>query len=88
MPPRTSSITSNYAQLDANSDKFNLSLGDAAGMSNANMKNLAEMAGIHGGDQRDGKANRVAQFSTDDHLYVTGAGRVLEKNAELYRRLA
>lgn len=80
MPPRTSSITSNYDQLDANSDKFNLSLGDAAGMSNANMKNLAEMAGIHGGDKRDGKANRVAQFSTDDHLYVTGAGRVLEKD--------
>ena len=87
MPPRTSSITSNYAQLDANSDKFNLSLGDAAGMSNANMKNLAEMAGIHGGDQRDGKANRVAQFSTDDHLYVTGAGRVLEKDGGEFNTL-
>lgn len=49
-------------------------------MGNANMQNMAEMAGRHGGDERDGKANRVAQYSTDDHLYVTGAGRVLEKD--------
>jgi hypothetical protein len=75
-----SSITYDYSTLDANSDKFNLTTGDAGGMDNANMKNIAEMAGIHGGDQRDGKANRVAQFSTDDHLYVTGAGRILEKD--------
>jgi len=62
------------------SDKFNLTMGDAGGMSNANMQNMAETAGIHGGDERDGKANRVAQYSTDDHLYVTGAGRILEKD--------
>jgi hypothetical protein len=72
-------LNPNYATLDPNSDKFNLSTSKNI-MENANMKNLEEMAGIHGGDQRDGKANRVAQYSTDDHLYVTGAGRVLEKD--------
>lgn len=55
-------------------------LGNTGGMANANMQNMAEVAGKHGGDQRDGQANRVAQYSTDDHLYVTGAGRVLEKD--------
>jgi len=72
--------TMDYSKLAADGDKFNLSLGNSGGMDNANMQNLAELAGIHGGDQRDGKANRVAQYSTDDHLYVTGAGRILEKD--------
>jgi len=73
-------VTTDYSKLDANSDKFNVDTGNMGGMGNANMENMAEMAGIHGGDQRDGKANRVAQYSTDDHLYVTGAGRILEKD--------
>jgi len=75
-----SAAVADYGLLDPNSDKYNLSLGNTGGMNNSNMQNLAELAGIHGGDERDGKANRVAQFSTDDHLYVTGAGRVLEKD--------
>ena len=74
------SVTYDYSTLDASSDKFNLTPEGTPVMENANMKNLTEMAGIHGGDQRDGKANRVAQYSTDDHLYVTGAGRILEKD--------
>mmetsp|Transcript_34744 Transcript_34744/g.69205 ORF Transcript_34744/g.69205 Transcript_34744/m.69205 type:complete len:375 (+) Transcript_34744:162-1286(+) len=77
---KSQGVITDYSKLSIDSDKFNVDTGNAGGMNNANMENMAEMAGIHGGDQRDGKANRVAQYSTDDHLYVTGAGRILEKD--------